>query len=364
MKLIQTHASVRLRPGEGTDRRPVWIADHLLHRRQFRLSTPAAALLTTCFTARDESSAVEQVVKLLKVPPESVQWFIPVLEDKGLLVSVGDPSQDSVQRNAKTFWNHQWIAAWDYHLVTHDYPFLDYTLDGREIDLAGMKAYTNMEHDMNRSKRLPMAIARISLPEARKQVLPETFTMQWSTIQAAPSDWAATEIKRLLTMVFGRVGYIKPPWPNASLAFRKTSPSGGARHPTEAYVVVLDVGGLDRGWYHVSTAETELELFDTDVQDRELQQLFAGAYCRASFRVRAIVVMTSVFERNMYRYREPRTFRSVHLDVGHLCSSLEIAARTLGIRSFAHYGINEQGLETRLGLRPLDEGVFMAVALG
>ena len=40
----------------------------------------------------------------------------------------------------------------------------------------------------------------------------------------------------------------------------KTSPSGGARHPTEVYPVVLRVDGVEPGLYHYSVKNHGLEL--------------------------------------------------------------------------------------------------------
>src|SRR5690606_37579204 len=124
---------------------------------------------------------------------------------------------------------------------------------------------------------------------------------------------------RLLSLAFGRTGAIPIPWAPSHPLYLKTSPSLGARHPIEAYVAPLDVPGLRPGWYHVCVADERLDMISEagpgDVE--ELQRLFPTF----AEPVRAIIVLTAYFDRSMFQYREPQTFRSLHLDAGHLCAS-------------------------------------------
>lgn len=96
----------------------------------------------------------------------------------------------------------------------------------------------------------------------------------------------------------------------------------------------------------------------------ELAMMFPATYSRAPFQVAAIVMVTCVFERNMYRYREPRTFRTVHMDAGHLAETFELACAANGIRCFTQYANNDQAIEAKLGLKPLEEGYMLACAIG
>src|SRR5947209_15625689 len=64
------------------------------------------------------------------------------------------------------------------------------------------------------------------------------------------------------TNVFGRLPY-------------KTSPSGGARHPGEVYLVALRVKGLERGLYHYQPKDNFLTKIPGKASARR-----ASAYCR------------------------------------------------------------------------------------
>jgi len=98
-----------------------------------------------------------------------------------------------------------------------------------------------------------------------------------------------------------------------------------------------------------------------------LERMFAGPF-RArldrNFEPAAVVILTSVFERNMFRYREPRTFRTILLDIGHVVFTLELACAALGLQFYPQHGVDDLAVERLLGLEGLDEGVMYAVAIG
>jgi hypothetical protein len=98
--------------------------------------------------------------------------------------------------------------------------------------------------------------------------------------------------------------------------------------------------------------------------DTELRRLFPLGYGRAPFDVKCLVAITSVFDRNMYRYREPRTFRTVHMDVGHLATTLGVAAAGHHVMSHVAYADDEEAIERSLGLDGLEEGYMLTVSLG
>ena len=88
--------------------------------------------------------------------------------------------------------------------------------------------------------------------------------------------------------------------------FHRSAPSGGCRHPIETYLIAKDVIGVPDGVYHINITSFKLSKVSDISQDNTLSK--CGGF----------LVFTAVFSRNMYRYREARTFRAVHMDAGHL----------------------------------------------
>ncbi len=95
----------------------------------------------------------------------------------------------------------------------------------------------------------------------------------------------------------------------------RVNPSSGNLHPTETYVIVLAVDGLQDGVYHYRADEHALELrcrFNSDVG-----KPFLG------------IGFSSVHWREAWKYGE-RAFRYCQHDVGHAMAAISYSAATLG----------------------------------
>lgn len=249
-----------------------------------------------------------------------------------------------------------WTHAYRYHRLTLDYPFHDYTHDGDgfHADIARMRSYSALEPDLDRVKIIEGA-EQFPLPS----VSDAARTLQDCSACAGHREL----VEAILSFTFGVTLRVTPAW-NGAPTLRRTSPSGGGRHPTETYVLILD-GSLPRGWYHVDTRTPSLARMDAGVPTAdELRATYPGSVGRADFIPSHVVVMTSRFGRNMYRYREPRTFRTVHMDVGHLAGTLVQLCHLTGVRCMAHDATDPGRTERNLGLHWLEEGAQYAVALG
>jgi SagB-type dehydrogenase family enzyme len=105
----------------------------------------------------------------------------------------------------------------------------------------------------------------------------------------------------------------------------RSNPSSGNLHPTEGYVVMPQIQGLDLtpGLYHYAPKEHGLELraeFPAEQIARLLAPFPSGAF---------LFGLTSVHWREAWKYGE-RAFRYCNHDVGHAIGTARIAATTLG----------------------------------
>ncbi|MFB9446768.1 SagB/ThcOx family dehydrogenase [Dactylosporangium vinaceum] len=295
--------------------------------------------------------------------------IIATLERRLLLLGPQTPAEHLEKiawlRETRAVWSEfGWPEAAEYHLTTYDYHGLDYAADGFDIDTDWMRRYAAEEPDDNRVLTFPHAARRLRLPP------PHEVAADWQLADAAreperPRRIGRDELLQLLSLAFGVIDTITPKrWTGAPL-LRRTSPSGGARHPTEAFVAVLDVPGLEEGWWHVHSVGPELELLDEKhFGELELGTLFPLSYSRVPIATQVVVVLTCAFERNMYRYREPRTFRTVHMDAGHLARTVEMTAHAMGVGARVAYPDGEQDIEAQLGLDPLTHGFMLSIAIG
>src|SRR6185437_15482574 len=77
----------------------------------------------------------------------------------------------------------------------------------------------------------------------------------------SPRPLSQDTISKLLYYTWGVTGTLEAP-PFGRL-FHKTSPSGGARHPGEVYLLALRVKGLAQGLYHYDGLHHRLERLRT-----------------------------------------------------------------------------------------------------
>jgi len=105
----------------------------------------------------------------------------------------------------------------------------------------------------------------------------------------------------------------------------RSNPSSGNLHPTEGYLLVPQIDGLDLkpGLYHYAPKEHGVELraeFPAEQTGKLLNSFPPGAF---------LFGLTSVHWREAWKYGE-RAFRYCNHDVGHAIGSARIAAATLG----------------------------------
>jgi SagB-type dehydrogenase family enzyme len=142
----------------------------------------------------------------------------------------------------------------------------------------------------------------------------------------------------------------------------KTSPSAGARHPIEAYVLALRVNGLARGVYHYAADAGVLERLVAGATTRDIDRLLCGQHWYRP--AAAVVFMTAVMPRAWWRYPVARSYRCVLLDAGHLCQTFCLVATWLGLAPFCTAALDDPAVERRLGIDGSQEVVLYAAGVG
>lgn len=180
----------------------------------------------------------------------------------------------------------------------------------------------------------------------------------WRNFSAQPVSAAA--LGTLLHLTFGvqARGHVDGQGP----VVLRTSPSGGSRHPIEAYLLAWNVEGLAAGLYHYDSDARELVDLQKPITAREIppllahQTYFAGAG--------AAVIMCPVFARTMWRYGHSRAYRTVLIDAGHLGQTFCLVATALGLAPFTTMAFSEEKLEGLLGVDGVSECPLYVAGVG
>lgn len=142
----------------------------------------------------------------------------------------------------------------------------------------------------------------------------------------------------------------------------KTSPSAGARHPTEAYVLAVNVARLQPGLYHYSPLTSRLHLIRRGASSRRVVDYLSGQWWYRD--AAALILMTSVLPRVRWRYPSPRAYRSVLLDAGHVCQTFCLVATWLKLAPFCTQALADSRIERDLGIDGVDEILLYAAGVG
>ena len=130
----------------------------------------------------------------------------------------------------------------------------------------------------------------------------------------------------------------------------RSNPSSGNLHPTEGYLVLPQIEGLDLkpGLYHYASKEHGLEL-RADFPAEQIARLLAPFPSDAF-----LFGLTSVHWREAWKYGE-RAFRYCNHDVGHAIGSARIAAATLGWNMVLLDGVEQHTVAILLGTNRADD---------
>jgi SagB-type dehydrogenase family enzyme len=133
----------------------------------------------------------------------------------------------------------------------------------------------------------------------------------------------------------------------------KTSPSGGALHPIECYVLAWNVSGLRPGLYHYDVAGQELRrLRSGNLRAAAVEAASGQGWVgRAAF----LCVMTALFERTLWKYRFEAAYRVIWLDAGHLGQTFSLLATSRGLGSFTTAAIQDTFIERLIGIDGVKE---------
>lgn len=142
----------------------------------------------------------------------------------------------------------------------------------------------------------------------------------------------------------------------------RTVPSAGARHPLETALLVNRVAGLEPGLYWFLASEHRLVKL---VVEPNIAAQITTACLHQEFVSTSAVTFIWVADtsRMAWRYGE-RGYRYLHLDAGHVCQNLYLAAEAISAGTCAIGAFSDQAMNETLGLNGSDRFVIYLATVG
>ena len=175
---------------------------------------------------------------------------------------------------------------------------------------------------------------------------------------------AIQDLSSILYYVFGCQGMMK--LSRDLTVLKKTSPSGGSLHPTEAYPIVLNVKNLEPGFYHYSVEKHALEVIKM-LPLTELKELVVDISASQEFLPSAhvLVLLITRYDRLFWKYRNHKKAYKVSLiDVGHLSQTFYLVCQAVGLGALFVGAVRDVVLEEHLELDPAINGFAGVLACG
>jgi len=302
----------------------------------------------------DWRAPAELVAAMPEYTPASVGRALASLVAKTLLVREGSREAERDELLA-TSWR-DWLPEAGYHFATKDVPFASPRRWKKLVREFFAESPQPPIYEIDPARR------QIPLPEGPApdgeflRVLLARETHREFSGEPVPLD----RISELLRLTWGEVGELHSP--NFGRLLRKTSPSGGARHPGEVYVVALDIDGLRSGLYHYNVRDHALEQIRLGTMRDSFESLAVGQ--RHVGRAAALFVMTALWPRSIWKYRSPRAYRVVTLDAGHLAQTFCLVATWLGLAPFTTAALRDTAIEETLAIDGITESVLYLAGVG
>jgi len=201
----------------------------------------------------------------------------------------------------------------------------------------------------------------IPLPAARRRgAFPSVLLARRTWRHFGRGAIAARDVSTLLDLTWGTQRWIHP---RPSMRFPlKTSPSGGACHSLEAYVLARRVRGLRAGLYrYQSDTHTLIRIGPAWTRAQIARSLGSQAWTSGAS---AVFFITSRFEKVQWKYSSPRAYRVVLLEAGHFSQTFCLVATWLGLAPFCTAALADAKIERRLRVDGISESVIYAMGVG
>lgn len=332
-----------------------WVSDQLVFENYVtRVRVAAAPVTCEVLDACSEWRTEEELARLLPhYQDKSVRAALRQLVRATLLQSSQriDPIEENIH-----LWGHWRPSAACFHFATKDCNY--------EPDQALL-----VRHFHALARRIPMPSPVKRYPQAPSfALLSPAGDDNFKKLLLSRRTWRRFSSKAIsyqdLSTLFWLTFRVQA-WADfygmGKLAF-KTSPSGGARHPIEAYLVARNVKGLRQGIYHYAAETHELERLRDLPGKRLLQSLTPTQdWCSEAA---AMVLMTAVFARSQWKYAAPRAYRVILADAGHICQTFCLTATSLGLAPYCTMAFADTKIERLLDIDGVSEGAIYLAGVG
>lgn len=325
----------------------VAIVDHRQRTTSARVSARTLELLTLLQEPRKFDDLVELLPRWSAL---SVQHALDKLVLGGFVLD--DDAQRRDEDMIAKRWDPWTSLARDFHFGTRDLRYV-----GGDASKEFFQARRPRQPPF---VRCPAGEPRIlPMPSLGSREFGAVLSSRRSVREYSDAALQLADVATLLGLTWGVQGVLQTQ--AFGPLFRKTSPSGGARHPIDAYLISQNVDGLDSGVYFYNPVDHSLIQTQPRISRAELDRAFESQPWVAT--APAVFVMAAAVERSMWKYRFARAYRIILMDAGHLGQTFQLVCTALGLATAVTAAFHDSTLERLVGLTdPGEPALYVGIA--
>jgi SagB-type dehydrogenase family enzyme len=322
----------------------------LYNRSNYEIDSALVELLFSLPFSFKKEDVISQLVAKFGFESDEAKGMVSDFEANRLILSENDPAVDLFHKT-KSWRDYGWADVQDYTASTFNFDYLSGTFEDRTKDKERMQQYKEISsppspykkmagHEVIQLDGMPKAIMSGDLYDA---LMPDLDNAGEDSKKLTIEDLSA-----LCFFPFGKTGQIT--FHNQGDFLLKCVPSGGARHPIECYLISIDNEIAD-GLYHYDVETHSLVALKKDVDPSEINKLLYEIPIKVKFKPRVVLLLSFMFERSYWRYKEARSYRVIYNDVGHVVETVSLVSNLLGRQYYIGHGFHDSKLEKFCGLK-------------
>ncbi|MEC0665830.1 SagB/ThcOx family dehydrogenase [Priestia flexa] len=319
-------------------------------------------ILKVCREWIAHEDLVQGLSNTYQINETDVEVIIKQLLNSKIIVSSEEHNYQKITSYEDMWIKNGWEDALGYHIISNNVKRSDYWNDpeGRE-DVSRMKKKVEEGPVPPHFKEYDSS-EKILLTKEKPNLLIDNVFNDYVGKDKKRETMTKEELGSLMYYSFGKTGDKR--LPVTGLHIRKTSPSGGARHPAEVYVIIHNVNNIPKGLYHYNVKNHELELMFEEDLDVYVQRHVVCNTHYPTFQKKVTFIHSMIFERSMHRYREPRSYRPLNHDLGHLMQTTALVSSSMGFNSYRGYSMHDSVVDRLLGIDGIYESSMTYTIVG
>jgi len=333
-----------------------FILQNILTKKKYTFSHPIFSLLLYCSKTRSYNQLVDHISDDLAINKSEARAILNNLINIGVL-------DKSNQETFNIWFDRNWRNALYFHLLTSDNDFIDKGQENEEeIKSNVLSTYLKQSPLPSFYKKYKKNTKSIRLPRPfmESTSVDDILFRRRTTRKFSEKP---ISLKQLSTILYYSCQPLKLVRDYAMLK-RREHPIIlvlSSYTPFEVYFYANNVTNLTKGLYHYNMRTHSISLLKKGVYNKEMKKIAIG---QGVENASVVFLISSIFERYMWRYRNSRAYRNLLIECSSLAQRIILVTVAVNLRQFLTPAIRDSRADNLFGLDGYSEAFNYLIAVG